>query len=198
MSSIKALESRLTLTCDPGPMIAGLKRADEAAGSWVQTFRGLAAFGIMGEALGLARSAITAIYERSIALRDLATEYNGAAAAAKAYADVAELKRDIALGNAAAPMAILSENMRAAIARHEEMNAGAMTPGMVGMAVAQNVGGALSSANNAGINAALSPAAGVGGGGVAGAYVAAFLADIYELLFSDSSKSSAQQQGAVN
>jgi len=93
--SVKNLESRLVLTADPTPMIAGINKASTAL-SQLGRLAGVYGGGFAGFlGVGTATSVFSALSEFAERSRELATTYTGIAASAKASADNAALMRDI-------------------------------------------------------------------------------------------------------
>lgn len=120
MTSVKSLESRLTLTADPGPLIAGVKKAERSLSTLGTVASAFSATWVGSTALNLARSGMGAMMAQFERMRDLSLSYSGVAIGASARADVAEMRRDMAMGQAFGPGVAQLEAARERMAMYQQ------------------------------------------------------------------------------
>lgn len=124
MSAFREVEGRLVLTADAERLQKDLQRGHGA----VMRFKSQVEGGIGAVAGGIAlfkglKEALAFVSEEFEKGAEAAYKYSAAARAAKWAGDIAERKRDIALGNASAPAVVQDEKSRAAIAEYQAARA---------------------------------------------------------------------------
>lgn len=96
MSSVKSLESRLTLTADPGPLVAGVRKAERELTKLASAVNVFGGSFVGNAALQQLMQVHRFAMEQFESMRERAVQYYGPAAAASARADAAGTKLDIA------------------------------------------------------------------------------------------------------